>query len=74
MLQWFARNKPDRSDMARVDYALVSRNLLDEKRITEMVYLEEPQWGCSSDHRPFRIVVDISKRDDQQPLEPETPR
>lgn len=57
--QWFARNKPDRSDAARVDYALVSKSLIHGKRIRKMEYLEDPKWRYRSDHCPFRIDVDV---------------
>ena len=55
--QWFARHKPDRSDAARVDYALVSFEL--KGQIQRIEYLEEPKWRYQSDHAPIRLDVNF---------------
>lgn len=57
VLQWFARHKPDRSDAARVDYALISKGLTSQ--IKRIEYLEDPKWRYQSDHGPLRLDVEV---------------
>ena len=57
---WFSRTKPDRSDAARVDYALVDESLVDS--VKRMEYLETPAWREDSDHCPLVLELDLSKR------------
>lgn len=50
---WFAKGKPQGTDCARVDYALVDRRLIGN--VVESAYLEDPQERAHSDHAPVLL-------------------
>ncbi|TBU40114.1 hypothetical protein BD309DRAFT_927740 [Dichomitus squalens] len=52
---WFAKGKPPGTDCARVDYALVDRNL--EENVVDITYLEDPQERGHSDHAPLLLTM-----------------
>lgn len=52
---WFAKGKPQGTDCARVDYALIHRSLLD--RVIETTYLEDSTERAHSDHAPLILTL-----------------
>lgn len=52
---WFAKGKPQGTDCARVDYALVERSLVE--RVVESEYLDDPKERAHSDHAPVWLVL-----------------
>ncbi|KAI0347284.1 DNase I-like protein [Trametopsis cervina] len=52
---WFAKGKPQGTDCARVDYALVERSLVE--KVEEIEYLEDPSERAHSDHAPILLVL-----------------
>ncbi|TFY68692.1 hypothetical protein EVJ58_g852 [Rhodofomes roseus] len=54
-LSWFAKGKPQGSDAARVDYALVERSIAN--RVTESEYFQDPEERAHSDHAPFILAL-----------------
>ena len=52
---WFAKGKPQGTDCARVDYALVDRNL--EENVVDITYLEDLQERGHSDHAPLLLTM-----------------
>ncbi|GJE87549.1 DNase I-like protein [Phanerochaete sordida] len=59
---WFAKGRPQGSDCARVDYALVERTQVD--RVVEIEYMDDPKERAHSDHAPLLLVMkDMGKLD-----------
>ncbi|TFK56704.1 DNase I-like protein [Heliocybe sulcata] len=52
---WFAKGKPQGTDCARVDYALVDRSLVDN--VAEIAYLEDQEERAHSDHAPILLKL-----------------
>ncbi|KAH9938163.1 uncharacterized protein B0H18DRAFT_949598 [Fomitopsis serialis] len=68
---WFAKGKPQGSDAARVDYALVERCIAS--RVAESMYLEDPQERAHSDHAPFVLALKDMDSLPPPPSQPESP-
>ena len=54
---WFGKTRGGRLDAARVDYALVSRDLAP--RVTEAGIISEARLRPKSDHAPIAIEIDV---------------
>lgn len=55
---WFAKGRPQGKDCARVDYALVQRELV--RSVLDIRYLEDPEERAHSDHAPLILVMDAT--------------
>lgn len=54
---WFAHNVPQGQDCARVDYALVDKELMERGAVRECVYLMGKEHRVWSDHAPIKLVL-----------------